>query len=73
MDVASGRVAEWLRATRPKCVVVACSGGGDSLALAQLAAHHASQFGVALSAAVVDHGLQPGSADTAQVARDVCA
>ncbi|MBU6214028.1 MAG: tRNA lysidine(34) synthetase TilS [Actinomycetales bacterium] len=73
MDVASGRVAQWLRATRPERVVVACSGGGDSLALAHLAAHHASQFGVALSAAVVDHGLQPGSADTAQVARDVCA
>ncbi|GGB75439.1 tRNA(Ile)-lysidine synthetase [Knoellia flava TL1] len=46
-------------------VLVACSGGGDSMALAEAVAHeqrHASWRG---GAVVVDHGLQPGSDDVA--------
>lgn len=41
--------------------LVACSGGPDSLALAAAAAVVARRTGVVVRAAVVDHGLQPGS------------
>ena len=41
--------------------LVACSGGADSLALAAAAAILARRTGTAVRAAVVDHGLQPGS------------
>jgi tRNA(Ile)-lysidine synthase len=41
--------------------LVACSGGPDSLALAAAAAVVADRRGIAVRAAVVDHGLQPGS------------
>ncbi|KAA5829622.1 tRNA lysidine(34) synthetase TilS [Saccharopolyspora hirsuta] len=46
-------------------LVVACSGGADSLALAAAASHAARRAGVALHGLVVDHGLQVGSADVA--------
>lgn len=42
-------------------VAVGCSGGADSLALAAGTVH----CGVAVHALVVDHGLQPGSAEVA--------
>ncbi|RRO17249.1 tRNA lysidine(34) synthetase TilS [Saccharopolyspora rhizosphaerae] len=42
-------------------LVVACSGGADSLALAAATAHVARQAGVEAQAIVVDHGLQVGS------------
>jgi tRNA(Ile)-lysidine synthase len=42
-------------------VVVAVSGGADSLALAAASVHAAPVLGVRLLAAVVDHGLQAGS------------
>ncbi len=42
-------------------VVVACSGGADSLALAAAAAHVGAAREVAVHGLVVDHGLQPGS------------
>jgi tRNA(Ile)-lysidine synthase len=45
--------------------LVACSGGPDSLALAAAAAIVAGRRDVAVRAAVVDHGLQPGSAEVA--------
>lgn len=45
--------------------LVACSGGPDSLALAAAAAVVARRTGTAVRAAVVDHGLQPGSAEVA--------
>ncbi len=47
---------------RPALVLVACSGGADSLALAAATAFEAPRRGVAAGALVVDHGLQPGSA-----------
>ncbi len=46
-------------------VLVACSGGADSLALAAAVAFEAPRAGVAAGAVTVDHGLQPGSADRA--------
>jgi tRNA(Ile)-lysidine synthase len=44
-------------------VLVACSGGPDSLALAAAVAFVAPRAGLRAGAIVVDHGLQAGSAD----------
>ncbi|MBK8448123.1 MAG: tRNA lysidine(34) synthetase TilS [Micropruina sp.] len=50
-------------------LMVACSGGADSLALALAARVLAERAGCRVRAVVVDHGLQPGSAaHSAQVA-----
>ena len=49
-------------------VLVACSGGADSLALAAGTAISGHRAG----AVVIDHGLQPGSAAVAEVAADQC-
>jgi tRNA(Ile)-lysidine synthase len=51
-------------------LLVACSGGPDSLALAFGALRAATTHGRRLTAVVVDHGLQPGSAVVAERARD---
>ncbi|TYB35533.1 tRNA lysidine(34) synthetase TilS [Micromonospora sp. AP08] len=51
-------------------VLVACSGGADSLALAAATAFVAPRLGRRAGLVTVDHGLQPGSAERAeQVAR----
>ncbi|TDC22630.1 tRNA lysidine(34) synthetase TilS, partial [Streptomyces sp. 8K308] len=42
-------------------VLVACSGGADSMALASALAFEASRAGVRAGGVTVDHGLQPGS------------
>jgi tRNA(Ile)-lysidine synthase len=47
-------------------LVVACSGGADSTALALAAAFVGARTGRPVHAAVVDHGLQPGSAEQAE-------
>jgi tRNA(Ile)-lysidine synthase len=47
-------------------VLVACSGGADSLALAAALAFAAPRLGLRAGGVTVDHGLQPGSADRAQ-------
>src|SRR5690554_5431475 len=56
-------------------VLVALSGGPDSLALAAAAAFEAPRAGLRAGAIVVDHGLQPGSAavaaEAARQARDL--
>jgi tRNA(Ile)-lysidine synthase len=56
-------------------VLVACSGGADSLALAAAVAFEAPRAGVPAGAVTVDHGLQPGSAlraeTTAALLRDL--
>ncbi|MBZ5739221.1 tRNA lysidine(34) synthetase TilS [Nocardioides mangrovi] len=52
-----------------RVVVVACSGGADSLALAAATVFEARAAGWRVVGATVDHGLQPGSA--AQAARVV--
>ncbi|WP_217584074.1 tRNA lysidine(34) synthetase TilS [Microbacterium sp. GbtcB4] len=46
-------------------VVVAVSGGADSLALAAATAFEAAKVGVRATAVTVDHGLQDGSAEVA--------
>jgi tRNA(Ile)-lysidine synthase len=48
-------------------VLVACSGGADSLALAAAAAFVAPRCGVPAGLVTIDHGLQPGSAQQAAV------
>jgi tRNA(Ile)-lysidine synthase len=62
-------------------VLVACSGGADSLALAASAAFEARRVGrsvrsrgyaVRAGAVVVDHGLQDGSAEVAERAAEQC-
>lgn len=47
-------------------VLVACSGGADSMALAAAVAFEAPKAGWLVRAAVVDHGLQPESARTSR-------
>ena len=54
-------------------VLVACSGGPDSLALTAAAAWVAPRAGLEVAAVVVDHGLQEGSAQVADAAADACA
>jgi tRNA(Ile)-lysidine synthase len=51
-------------------LLVACSGGPDSLALAFGAQRAATRDGRGLTGVVVDHGLQPESATVAERARD---
>ncbi len=69
-------VAEVRRAVRTALagvdgsVLVACSGGADSLALAAATAFVCSRAGVTAGLVTVDHGLQP---DSAQQARRVAA
>jgi tRNA(Ile)-lysidine synthase len=53
-------------------VLVACSGGADSLALASAVAFEAPKLAVRAGAVVVDHGLQAGSADVARRASQQC-
>lgn len=48
-----------------RTVVVACSGGADSLALLAATAFEARRGGWRVVGATVDHGLQPGSAEHA--------
>lgn len=54
-------------------VLIACSGGPDSLALAAAAAFEAPKAAVRLGAVVVDHALQEGSAAVAERAAAACA
>ena len=49
-------------------MVVALSGGADSLALAAAVAFEAPKAGVTAVAVTIDHGLQAGSADVAAAA-----
>ena len=53
-------------------VLVACSGGGDSMALAAAAAFEAPRMGLAAGAVIVDHQLQDGSGDVAAKAKQTC-
>lgn len=54
----------------PPHVLLAVSGGADSMALAATAAFLAGKGHVEASAVVVDHGLQPGSAHAAAAAAE---
>ena len=48
-------------------VLVACSGGADSLALAAAAIFEGARASIAVGAVIVEHGLQP---ETKQVAEE---
>ncbi|GGH64193.1 tRNA lysidine(34) synthetase TilS [Rothia aerolata] len=52
--------------------LVGCSGGPDSLALASVAAHFVRRQDARVGAVIVDHQLQPGSAQVAETAADRC-
>ncbi len=53
-------------------VLVACSGGADSLALAAATGFVAPKLGLRAGAVIVDHGLQPESDQVAQDAAQAC-
>lgn len=53
------------RADGPPVVLVACSGGADSMALASALAFEARKLAVRAGGITVDHGLQDGSAERA--------
>ncbi len=55
-----------------RLVLVACSGGPDSLALAAATGFEAPRAGLAAGAVVVDHGWHPGSAAVARRAAHAC-
>jgi tRNA(Ile)-lysidine synthase len=65
--VAAVRVAvrRLLAEVRPAGVLVACSGGADSVALAAATAFEAPRLGLGAGLVTVDHGLQDGSAGRA--------
>jgi tRNA(Ile)-lysidine synthase len=74
---AVARTREAVRATLAELpqgttVLVACSGGTDSLALAAATAFEAPKLGLRAGAVVVDHGLQPDSAHVAETAAEQC-
>lgn len=56
----------------PRCLGVAVSGGGDSLALLLLLEQFCAQHGVTLRAATVDHGLRKEAADEARTVATLC-
>jgi tRNA(Ile)-lysidine synthase len=67
---ATAAVRHAVRAVLAECdagdlVLVACSGGGDSMALAAAVAFEAPRLGLGAGAVVVDHGLQAGSPEVA--------
>ena len=60
-------------ARRPDRVAVAVSGGGDSMALLDLAIRAAAQQNQTVLAVTVDHGLRPEAADEARMVAAFCA
>ena len=64
-------VRRLLAEVRPAGVLVACSGGADSVALAAATAFEAPRLGVPAGLVTVDHGLQPGSAAWAAEAAEL--
>jgi tRNA(Ile)-lysidine synthase len=64
-------VRKALDETSPDRVLVACSGGADSVALAAALAFEAPRLGVAAGLVTVDHGLQAGSAERAAAVADL--
>ena len=70
------RVAEFLDQTfdrdPPARIGVACSGGGDSMALLHLVARWARERQVACQAVTVDHGLRPEARTEATLVAEAC-
>lgn len=74
LDPAVADVRRAVRAVlegRTGAVVVALSGGADSLALAAATAFEAPRLGIRAEAVVIDHGLQEGSSAIASRAADI--
>jgi tRNA(Ile)-lysidine synthase len=74
LDPAVAEVRRAVRASldgRSGAVVIALSGGADSLALTAATAFEAPRLGVRAEAVVIDHGLQSESAVVAERAADV--
>jgi tRNA(Ile)-lysidine synthase len=65
-----GTPAEGTAGKQSPLVLVALSGGADSLALAAATSFEAARAGIRAGAVIVDHGLQVGSADVAARAAD---
>ncbi len=63
---------ESLQLPKGSLVLVACSGGGDSIALAAATAFEAPRLGLFAGAVIVDHQLQPGSGEVAAKAKQSC-
>ena len=53
-------------------IMVACSGGRDSMALAAVAAKTCASLGLRCGAIIIDHQLQQGSAGVAWATADRC-
>jgi len=68
----SGVFDELFAAGLPERVGVAVSGGGDSVALLQLAVSWARDRDVQIFAATVDHGLRPGAREEAVQVGEMC-
>ncbi|WP_245542799.1 tRNA lysidine(34) synthetase TilS [Pseudoclavibacter soli] len=77
LDAATGSIRHQVRLLlqqqHPTAVLVALSGGADSVALTAAVAHVAPKLGVRWHAVTVDHQLQPGSAEVAERARRTAA
>ena len=58
--------------TKGKTLLVAVSGGADSLALASAAAFEGKKLGLKISAVIIDHGIQKGSDQIALRAAKSC-
>ncbi|MFM2720903.1 tRNA lysidine(34) synthetase TilS [Microbacterium mcarthurae (nom. nud.)] len=74
LDPAVAEVRRAVRAClegRQGAVVIALSGGADSLALAAAAAFEAPRHGIRAEAVVIDHGLQEGSPVIAERAAEL--
>lgn len=72
-EAALAAVMDDIRARGLTALGAAVSGGGDSLALLDMAIPLAQDRGLRLEAATVDHGLRPEAAAEAQMVADFCA
>ena len=59
-------------AVRGRRILIALSGGADSVALAVMLAEAREAYALTLFAAHVDHGIRPESAEDAAFCRDLC-